>query len=60
MVSGDWLQAFNRLIKEPKNFDMAKVDQLMTLVEASETQLAASRATCANLLSVLVAELTNL
>jgi hypothetical protein len=58
MASGDWSQAFNRLIKEPKNFDMAKVQQLMTKVDELETQLAASRATAANLLSALVAELT--
>src|SRR5690606_23280666 len=37
---------------------VAKVDQLMVLVDALETQLAASRATAANLLSALVAELT--
>ena len=37
---------------------VAKVDQLMTLVDALETQLAASRAAAANLLSALVAELT--
>lgn len=37
---------------------VAKVEQLMVLVDALETQLAASRATAANLLSVLVAELT--
>jgi type I restriction enzyme, S subunit len=37
---------------------VAKVEQLMTLVDALETQLAASRATFANLLSALVAELT--
>jgi type I restriction enzyme, S subunit len=37
---------------------VAKVDQLMALVDALETQLAASRATAANLLSALVAELT--
>ena len=37
---------------------VAKVEQLMALVEALETQLAASRATAANLLSALVAELT--
>lgn len=37
---------------------VAKVEQLMALVDALETQLAASRATAANLLSVLVAELT--
>ena len=36
----------------------AKVEQLMALVDALETQLAASRATAANLLSALVAELT--
>ena len=35
-----------------------KVEQLMALVDALETQLAASRATAANLLSPLVAELT--
>ena len=37
---------------------VAKVEQLMDLVDALETQLAASRATAANLLSALVAELT--
>jgi len=37
---------------------VAKVEQLMTLVDALETQLAASRATAENLLSALVAELT--
>ena len=37
---------------------VAKVDQLMALVDGLETQLAASRATAANLLSALVAELT--
>jgi type I restriction enzyme S subunit len=37
---------------------VAKVDQLMALVDALETQLAASRSTAANLLSSLVAELT--
>ncbi|MBI2882369.1 MAG: restriction endonuclease subunit S [Candidatus Methylomirabilis oxyfera] len=37
---------------------VAKVDQLMALVDQLETQLAASRATAANLLSALVAELT--
>ena len=37
---------------------VAKLDQLMALVNALETQLAASRATAANLLSALVAELT--
>lgn len=37
---------------------VAKVSELMTLVDALETQLAASRATAANLLSALVAELT--
>ena len=36
----------------------AKVDQLMALVDQLETQLADSRATAANLLSALVAELT--
>jgi type I restriction enzyme S subunit len=37
---------------------VAKVEQLMASVDALETQLAASRATAANLLSALVAELT--
>jgi len=37
---------------------VAKVEQLMALVDALETQLAASRATAANLLEALVAELT--
>ncbi len=37
---------------------VAKVDQLMALVDALETQLAASRATAANLLAALVTELT--
>ncbi len=37
---------------------VAKVERLMALVDALETQLAASRATAANLLSALVAELT--
>ncbi|HEV7868930.1 MAG TPA: restriction endonuclease subunit S, partial [Chthoniobacteraceae bacterium] len=37
---------------------VAKVGQLMALVDTLETQLAASRATAANLLSALVAELT--
>jgi len=37
---------------------VAIVEQLMALVDALETQLAASRATAANLLSALVAELT--
>jgi type I restriction enzyme S subunit len=37
---------------------VAKVKQLMALVDELETQLAASRATAANLLSALVAELT--
>ena len=37
---------------------VAKVGQLMALVDALETQLAASRATAANLLSALVTELT--
>jgi type I restriction enzyme S subunit len=38
---------------------VAKVEQLMALVDQLETQLAASSATAANLLSALVAELTN-
>ncbi len=37
---------------------VAKVDQLMAIVKELETQLAASRATAANLLSAIVAELT--
>jgi type I restriction enzyme, S subunit len=37
---------------------VAKVEQLMALVDVLETQLATSRATAANLLSALVAELT--
>ena len=37
---------------------VAKVEQLMALVDALEQQLAASRATAANLLSALVAKLT--
>jgi type I restriction enzyme S subunit len=36
----------------------AKVEQLMALVDALETQLVAARATAANLLTALVAELT--
>jgi type I restriction enzyme S subunit len=38
---------------------VAKVDQLMALVDELETQLAASRATAKNLLQALVAELTS-
>ncbi|MCF8004295.1 MAG: hypothetical protein K9L32_08825 [Chromatiaceae bacterium] len=37
---------------------VAKVDQLMVLVDQLEAQLTASRTTAANLLSALVAELT--
>ena len=37
---------------------VAKVDQLMALVDELEAQLAASRATAAKLLAALVAELT--
>lgn len=37
---------------------VAKVDELMALVDELETQLAASRATAKNLLQALVAELT--
>jgi len=44
-------------LAEQRRF-VAKVEQLMALVDALETQLAASRATAANLLSALVAELT--
>jgi membrane associated rhomboid family serine protease len=36
---------------------VAKVEQLLALMDTLETQLAASRATAANLLSALVAEL---
>jgi type I restriction enzyme S subunit len=39
---------------------VAKVEQLMALVDALETQLAASRATSANLLSAIVGELTRM
>lgn len=38
---------------------VAKVEELMALVDALEKQLAAARATAANLLSALVAELTS-
>jgi type I restriction enzyme S subunit len=38
---------------------VAKVDQLMALVDELETQLAASRATAANLLEAIVSELTS-
>ena len=38
---------------------VTKVDQLMALVDELETQLAASKATAANLLSAVVAELTS-
>jgi hypothetical protein len=38
---------------------VVKVEQLMALVDALETQLAASRATAARLLDALVAELTS-
>jgi len=37
---------------------VAKVDELMTLVDKLENQLTTSRATAAKLLSALVAELT--
>jgi type I restriction enzyme S subunit len=37
---------------------VAKVEQLMALVDALETQLAASRTTAENLLAAVVAELT--
>ena len=37
---------------------MAKVNQLMALVDQMETQLAASRDSATNLLEALVAELT--
>jgi hypothetical protein len=38
---------------------VAKVDQLMALMDELETQLAASRATAERLLQALVAELTS-
>ena len=38
---------------------MAKVDELMALVDTLEAQLAAARITGANLLAAAVAELTN-
>jgi type I restriction enzyme S subunit len=38
---------------------VSKVEQRMALVDALETQLAASRATAANLLSALVAGFTS-
>jgi len=38
---------------------VAKVEQLMALVDALETQLADSRATAEKLITALVAELTN-
>ncbi|MFZ4774807.1 MAG: restriction endonuclease subunit S, partial [Terrimicrobiaceae bacterium] len=38
---------------------VTKVDQLMALVDALETQLTASRATAANLLQAIVSELTS-
>ncbi|MDP3070829.1 MAG: hypothetical protein Q8N18_11100 [Opitutaceae bacterium] len=44
-------------VSEPRRI-IAKVEHLMTLVDALEQQLAASRGTAANLLSALVAELT--
>ncbi len=37
---------------------MAKVEQMMALVDALETQLAASRATATNLLAAIVAGLS--
>ena len=37
---------------------VAKVEQLMALLNALETQIAASRATAANVLSAVVAEFT--
>ena len=38
---------------------VARVEPVMALMDALETQLAASRAVAANLLSTLVAELTS-
>lgn len=47
----------------PVNFQqcriVAKVEQMKALLDALETQLAASRATAASLLSAVVAELTS-
>jgi type I restriction enzyme S subunit len=37
---------------------VARVEQLMNLVDQLETQLAASRATATNLMQAMVAELT--
>ena len=51
--SGNWTLA----LAEHRRI-VAKVEQLMALVDALETQLAAARATAANLLSALVTELT--
>jgi type I restriction enzyme, S subunit len=48
---------FSMLKGEPPRI-MATVEQRMALVDALETQLAASRVTAANLLSALVSELT--
>ena len=48
---------FSMMVAEQRRI-VAKVEQLMALVDALETQLAASRATAANLLSALVATLT--
>ena len=48
---------FSMMVAEQRRI-VAKVEQLMALVDALETQLVASRATGANLLSALVAELS--
>ena len=45
------------ILAEPRRI-VAKMEQLMTLEDASETHLAASRAIAVKLLSALVAELT--
>ena len=48
---------FSMMVAEQRRI-VAKVEQRMALVDALEQQLAASRATAANLLSALFTELT--
>jgi type I restriction enzyme S subunit len=48
----------NKKILTEQRRIVAKVDQLMALVDQLETQLAASRAAAEKLLSALVSELT--